>query len=364
MFPAGSSTGDKSPWFEGGEDDGGEAQRPPRRGGGETVWKRGDIDELMPLAPEFTGGRGNRVGVGGGSAAEVSSDDLLAAYESNNNGGSSDDGGSRGDRHRSSASARLTAESTPSPEQRISWRRGSPSSPAGERRKKRASSAEGVPRIAGSGGGDDRGGKSPIPRRGRGRGRREPPTPRSTERALSPFLVPPPQQPPPCLTPPPNLAAARSSSGAPSGARTGADADEETRGRSGDASKSSGSERLPVGVYDGIDKGDGSAAAFAVMMDAAPEDRMRRNMLQAQSIRDRYLRWVSYFLRPRHRAKETWRVTTCITCVSLGKCHKSIAFRHRQRQLPPCLFDWGVDKFLGVLQMILIVLQLQAKSQG
>ena len=242
-----------------------------------TVWKRGDIDELMPPAPEFVeeGGGGGRTEKGRSGCAEDSNDN----------------DGPRGNRDFSNSSiAPSVLEATASsPERSTSPTPGWPYYPAEGLREKRAPSAERVPRNARNAPVSGRWGTPPVPGRERGQGRREPPTPRSTERARSPFWVPPPQQPPPCFMPSPSLEAARSSV-TPGGA-SGGSAEGATSGGSHEAAETGGGEPPPIGVCAGVEKGDASAEAFEAMMDAAPDERVRRNMMQAQSIRDRYLRW-------------------------------------------------------------------------
>lgn len=143
-------------------------------------------------------------------------------------------------------------------------------------------------------------GASPAPGLQRPQGRCEPLTPRSTKRVLSPFWIPPLQEPPPSLTGPPKLAEGRPRGGMQTPRGTGSDGDfrrENSLGvESGDEKSSQALVCGGGGGWAGVEK-RGAPSEFSAMLGQAPDERVRQNMLHAQEIRDRYLRYVFFFLR-------------------------------------------------------------------
>ncbi|CAN0310929.1 unnamed protein product, partial [Ectocarpus sp. 13 AM-2016] len=132
----------------------------------------------------------------------------------------------------------------------------------------------------------------------------EPPTPRSTKRAVSPFWVPPPQEPPLHCR---GLAKMTSAleAGWPGGTTESESGGDDSSGwERGNSSPSLGRgshKSSPIRTREGkwpIESSDDAMATFSSAAGTVQEDeRVRRTMLQAQEMRDRYLSQIRQMIK-------------------------------------------------------------------
>ncbi|CAB1118675.1 unnamed protein product [Ectocarpus sp. CCAP 1310/34] len=164
----------------------------------------------------------------------------------------------------------------------------------------------------------------------------EPPTPRSTKRVMSPFWVPPPQEPPLLCREIAKMTSALAA-GWPGGT-----AENESRGN--DSSLSLGRGRYkssPIRKREGkwpLESSDDAMATFSSAAGTVQEDeRVRRTMLQAQEMRDRYFRQMI----KDECAEEACRAAALAKAGGHPLRSKRLQLQHeRERQEKRTLINW------------------------
>lgn len=254
-----------------------------------------DARQACHQAPEDAGEKGQRAEYRGSDSARSNQHigvrgggETLAASDDDNNSGGSGESGGRNHSHNVTGSVQ-NVDRVLSPKS---------SSPGGVPSKKRTCTVD-TRSFAAS---DARSGgtrglaAAPAPAlQRRPQCRSEPLTPRFIKRVLSPFWIPPLQEPPSPLITKPSRAdegQSRQAMCAQLGTGSGGDCRSENsvRVESGDIA-SSQALVCGGGGWSGAEKG-GASAEFSAMLDEATDERVRQNMLHAQEIRDRYLRYA------------------------------------------------------------------------
>ncbi|CAN0389390.1 unnamed protein product, partial [Ectocarpus sp. 12 AP-2014] len=175
----------------------------------------------------------------------------------------------------------------------------------------------------------------------------EPPTPRSTKRAMSPFWVPPPQEPPSLCR---GLAKMTSAleAGWPGGTAEnesgGDDSSGMERGNSGLSLGRGSHKSSPLGKREGkwpIESSDGAMATFSSAAGTVQEDEhVRRTMLQAQEMRDRYFSQIRQMIKD-ECAEEACRAAALEKAGGHPLRLRRLQLQHeRERQEKRTLISW------------------------
>ncbi|CAM9728472.1 unnamed protein product, partial [Ectocarpus sp. 12 AP-2014] len=191
----------------------------------------------------------------------------------------------------------------------------------------------------------------------------EPPTPRSTKRAVSPFWVPPPQEPPLLCR---GLAKMTSAleAGWPDGTTESESGGDDSSGRErgnrrlslGRGSHKSSPIRTRKGKWP-IESSDDTMATFSSAAGTVQEDeRVRRTMLQAQEMRDRYFSQIRQMIKD-ECAEEARRAAALEKAGEHPLRSRRLQLQHeRERQEKRTLINWiRKDTELIVVQKMAVL---------